>query len=234
MLGSAVGGWMASDWRYTPIFITGTLTFLLLGAVIPLYLSIASYGLRVALKGLMSLSIFAYLIEGIGVQTGFPYGSFQYVGGLGPLVAGVPMLLPLAWVPLMLGAWQIARRTTKTVASGIFLSAWILVAIDLVLDPGAVSLGLWKYATHGAYHEVPWTNFAGWVLSGSIGACISARILQAYKGSLVYWCLPLASSIGFWLVVNARTGSVTPTLIGAILLIGLTILVWRDENARIC
>lgn len=234
MSGSGVGGWMASDWRYTPIFVMGAMTFLVLGAVISVYLLIASYGSRAALKALFGLSIFAYLIEGVGVQTGFPYGPFQYVGGLGPLVLGVPILLPLAWVPLMLGAWQIAKNITKTVVATILVSSWILVAIDLVLDPGAVSLGLWKYAVDGAYYFVPWTNFAGWMLSGSLGAWITTHLLQTSKGSLAYWCLPLASSLGFWSMVNIRTGSATPTLIGAALLIGLTYFVWRDERTHVC
>ncbi len=225
---------MASDWRQAPIFSVCALLFLLLGGIVSIYLTITSYGLRTALKALLTLSLFAYAIEGIGANTGFPYGAFFYLDGLGPLRMGVPLLLPLAWVPLMLGAWQLARRVTKNTSSIIILSAWVLLAIDLVLDPGAVSLGLWKYVVNGAYYHVPWTNFAGWLLSGSVGAWLTTRALPIAKGSLVYWCLPLASSLAFWSMVNARTGSITPALLGGMLMVGLAVFVWRDENVRIC
>ncbi|MBP6945129.1 carotenoid biosynthesis protein [Patescibacteria group bacterium] len=234
VLGSAFGGWMASDWRQTPIFAVCALLFLLLGAAVSAYLSVTSYGLRTALKTLAILSVFAYLIEGIGVNTGFPYGSFVYLDGLGPLLVGVPLLLPLAWVPLMLAAWQIAARVTNNVASTIFLSAWILLAIDLVLDPGAVALGLWKYQAGGMYHDVPWTNFMGWILSSSLGAWLTTSSLRITKGSLFYWCLAFVSGLGFWSAVSFRVGYMTPACIGGLLLIGVSIFVWRDENTRIC
>lgn len=231
---SAFGGWMASDWRHTPIFSVCALLFLLLGAIVSVYLAVASYRLRTALTTLVTLSLFAYVIEGIGANTGFPYGSFFYLDGLGPLLIGIPLLLPLAWVPLMLAAWQMAARVTKNPISIIAVSAWILLAIDLVLDPGAVALGLWKYQAGGAYYAVPWTNFAGWILSGALGAWLTTSALRTSKGSLFYWCLALVSGLGFWSAVSFRAGYMTPACIGGLLLIGVSAFVWRDENARIC
>src|SRR3712207_3428042 len=58
-----------------------------------------------AVLSLLALGAFGYAIETTGVVTGFPYGPFYYGDALGPKVAGlVPYLLPLSWVPLVLGA----------------------------------------------------------------------------------------------------------------------------------
>ena len=54
-------------------------------------------GARTAAALLASLALFAYLIEYVGVTTGFPYSPFTYGGALGPKVFGVlPVLLPFA------------------------------------------------------------------------------------------------------------------------------------------
>ena len=72
---------------------------------LPSFLALWRYlGPRRAVLSLLYLSAFGYAIETTGVVTGFPYGSFYYGDALGPKVAGlVPYLLPLSWVPLVLG-----------------------------------------------------------------------------------------------------------------------------------
>ena len=127
-------------------------------------------------KGLLvlgCLSIFAILIESIGVATGFPYGEFFYSADLGWRVFGlVPWTVPFAWVPLLIGAAALSSVFVKRAIPRIFLTAIILVMMDLVLDPAAVYAGLWSYPDGGWYFGVPWTNFAGWFFSGIIGASI--------------------------------------------------------------
>ena len=36
-------------------------------------------------------------IEALGVATGVPFGGYAYSGELGPKLAGVPVVIPLAW-----------------------------------------------------------------------------------------------------------------------------------------
>ena len=45
------------------------------------------------------------------------------------------------------------------------LALILLVSFDLVLDPGAVHMGLWRFLESSLYYGVPWTNFFGWVLT---------------------------------------------------------------------
>jgi putative membrane protein len=73
---------------------------------VPSFVALWRYlGPKRAAVSLLALSILGFAIEMTGVVTGFPYGAFYYGDSLGPKVAGlVPYLLPLSWVPLVLGA----------------------------------------------------------------------------------------------------------------------------------
>lgn len=127
-------------------------------------------GGRRAARLLVALSIFAYGIETIALRTGFPYGQFSYSGTLGYALFNItPWTVPLGWVPLIIASWTCASCVGRTVGSRVLLTTGILVVVDLILDPAAVSLGFWRYAHPGFWGGVPYTNFLGWMVSGLIG-----------------------------------------------------------------
>ena len=51
-------------------------------------------------------------------------------------------------------------------------TALIATCFDLVLDPGAVRLGFWRYASNIGFYGVPISNFVGWLVTGSIAAIV--------------------------------------------------------------
>ena len=76
--------------------------FIALPAVLALFRYL---GPRRAGLSLLALAAIAYAIETVGVVTGFPYGDFRYSDVLGPKVLGVvPYLLPVTYLPLVIGA----------------------------------------------------------------------------------------------------------------------------------
>lgn len=87
---------------------------------LPLVIGFRGFWGRSALLAMLLLALFSWLIEGIGVATGWPYGHFHYAQGLEPLLLGmVPLALPLFWLPMVLAArmlslaseaWWDARR----------------------------------------------------------------------------------------------------------------------------
>ena len=154
---------------YNPILI-------LLGTLVmrsPLVAGVLPLVDRRALLGLTALVGYAYAIEIVGVLTGIPYGEFTYAIDLGPMLAGVvPLGLPVFFVPLVLNSYLLCllllgKRAERTAIRLLSVIATVL-AIDLVLDPGAVAIGFWMYPAGGLYHGVPWTNYAGWVLSATV------------------------------------------------------------------
>ncbi len=174
---------------------------------------------------LAALSVFAVGIESFAVATGFPYGHFTYGAKIGDKLFGlVPWTVPFAWTPVLLGSYALARRVARNRPKSekwntIFATALISTAFDLVLDPGAVSQNFWTYRAGGAFYGVPWTNFAGWILSGAVGALILHLFAQERKhesppkgllGSL--WLIAL-----FWTGVCGWSGLWIPAAIGVAL-----------------
>lgn len=131
-------------------------------------------GRRAAVRFLAATLAIAWLAEAAGLRFGWPFGAdYAYHPAVRPtLPGGVPLFIPFAWFVLagipavLLRSWKttrpdgsvsVARRLSKAAVAAIGV-----MAFDLVLDPIAVSTGLWTWARPGAYYGIPWTNFAGW------------------------------------------------------------------------
>jgi putative membrane protein len=177
-------------------------------------------GPREATVSLLALSVFAYAIESLGVATGLPYGSFFYRDALGPTVAGlVPILLPVSYAPLVVGAVAAAWGGPRILH--VAWSALLLVWMDAVLDPGATSLGFWVWPEGGAYYGVPPSNFAGWLLSGTLAATLllaTGRWAEPPRPALLD---SAAISTAFWTAVAAFSGIMLPALLGTVLFVYL-------------
>ena len=152
---------------------------------LPSYLALVqSEGAARGLVLIIGLSLLSMAVEAIGVLTGVPYGWFAYSSEIGTAVIGpVPWTVGFAYVPLLLGACTLARRYAagRSFWVKVLLSAVLLVAADLVLDPGAALLGYWIWAHPGLYYGIPASNFAGWLLTG---AAYSAITLFFVRGGL--------------------------------------------------
>jgi len=200
-----VPSWLAFD----PLFILfGTVVMRL-----PLVGGLAPLVDRRAGAALLALTAYTYGVEFLGVTTGFPYGTFSYRLHLGPMLFGVvPLGLPLFFFPLVLNAFLLALLLLGSAAGSravrLLVAAGIVVGMDLVLDPGAVSLGFWRYAADGVYYGVPLSNYAGWVLSGlvAVGLVDLGFDWRALERRLETCEFVLDDLLGFlllWGVVNA-------------------------------
>lgn len=181
-------------------------------------------GIKFAVIFVVALGIYALTIESIGLLTGFPYGQFFYYDLLGSRVFGVtPWTVFFAWTPLILATLAVANRYFESRLLRIAAMAILLTAIDLVLDPGAVYLKFWEFADKGIYYNVPWTNFAGWLFSGTIGAIICEILLSFAKPNSpapVQLTISCFYILVFWTALVALAGLIIPAILGVILLIG--------------
>jgi len=116
----------------------------------------------------------AFAAEAIGLWTAFPFGAYDYTGTLGPEAAGVPLLVPLAWImmawPALLAARHLLDRllTRRPRWLTVVVAAWALTAWDVFLDPQMVDAGHWAWdnptpALPGV-PGIPVTNFVGWLV----------------------------------------------------------------------
>lgn len=202
---------------------------------LPLVLGLRRLWDRRSLAGITLLALWSYLIEGIGVRTGWPYGQFRYATGLEPLLLGiVPVALPLFWLPMVLSSRLLASRLlSRPIALRLgstaldrrparawvllFLSTLLLVLLDAVLDPPAVGVGFWAYAARGAYYGVPVSNYLGWCFSGLVAHVLlltvvpEARLRAARPEG--FSLDSLRAFLIFWGLVAGALAQVIPTLL---------------------
>ncbi|MCG5458810.1 carotenoid biosynthesis protein [Micromonospora sp. PSH03] len=166
-----------------------TVATVVLGWLLSVGHALLSRGPRVAAALVAVATGGGFAIEAIGVATGVPFGSYDYSGELGPKLAGVPLIIPLAWTWMAWPAWLAAVRLTGGTAataggsgsagggSGSTVGRWVgrialatvgLAAWDLFLDPQMVAEGywVWRDATPAlpGLAGIPVSNYLGWLL----------------------------------------------------------------------
>ncbi|NJL45388.1 MAG: carotenoid biosynthesis protein, partial [Leptolyngbyaceae cyanobacterium SM2_3_12] len=195
-----------------------------------------------------ALAVFALAAVGIsltsellGTSTGFPFGDYTYLNGLGFKVAGlVPFTIPLSWFYLGLSSLLLARSGLRVgqrgvsygwlrAAGAIVLGSVLLTSWDFVLDPAMsqTALPFWYWHQPGAFFGMPYQNFAGWLGTGIVFMTVGSL---AWKGLqvtpiltqeqlmlplvvyLANFCFALVMSLGAGFYVPIALGMVTGVL----------------------
>lgn len=143
----------------------------------------STMGLRYATTYLSITALFAWGIETLGVNSGWPFGEYSYASTLGVKIGGVPLLVPLAWVMMAHPVLTAARRLSPRWAA--FIGGFGLMAWDFFLDPMMVAAGHWQWVqTEPALWGIPGipiSNFAGWLLSGIVLMAILHAVLPSER-----------------------------------------------------
>jgi putative membrane protein len=172
------------------------------------------WGLSRSVGAAATVAVATTLVEHVGSSTGRPFGRYRYTEALRPQVAGVPVVVPMAWFAMALPARESAhgalgalgafgapgRRSTR--AGRVALGSAALTAWDLFLDPQMVAEGYWVWARRGAYRGIPLTNYLGWFLTGLGVMAILEALLPAgdqAEPALVaeYGVMGVMETIGF-------------------------------------
>ncbi len=196
----------------------------------PLIVGVAPLVDRRAAGWVGLLVAYAYAIEYVGIHTGWPYGEFVYGASLGPTLGGVPVGLPVFFIPLVVNAYLLCllllgdRAGSPAVRLPVTIAAVVLM--DLVLDPGAVSLGFWSYAGGGPYYDVPISNYLGWMLSATVAVVTLDRAfdraaLLERLAACEFALDDLVSFVLLWAGVNLWFGNLLPAALAALFGAGL-------------
>jgi putative membrane protein len=130
--------------------------------------ALLAFGARYAFTYLGIALSFGFLIELMGLKTGWPFGTYKYDPSLGPQLFDVPLVVPFAWAMI---AHPILCAARRVAGNWVFLyGGFGLMAYDLFLDPQMVTAGRWTWEVTGSHvpftPEVPLSNAFGWLLSG--------------------------------------------------------------------
>jgi len=152
--------------------------------------AIYKLGLRHALTFLALVAFISLAFEAVGVATGAVYGPYRYTHKLGPQVFGVPLVVPFSWFMVIYPSYALANyladgRVVSRPRPGLArliglaaLSAMLMTAWDLAVDPQMVMYGHWVWHVEGAYFGIPVQNFIGW-LATTLTIYLAYRMLES-------------------------------------------------------
>jgi uncharacterized membrane protein len=139
----------------------------LIGYLLSVSHALLSRGVRSAAALVATATLGGFAVEAVGVATGFPFGSYDYSGRLGPKLLGVPLIIPLAWTWMAWPAWLAALRLARTTVARVALAAVGLAAWDLFLDPQLVAERYWTWRSPTpalpGVPGIPIGNYLGWL-----------------------------------------------------------------------
>ncbi|GAB4351603.1 MAG: carotenoid biosynthesis protein [Cyanophyceae cyanobacterium] len=125
--------------------------------------------------------------ELLGTSTGFPFGAYHYLTGLGYKVAGlVPFTIPLSWFYMGALCYVLARAVLEVLKAPVWVQRFGAVAVgavlltgwDLVLDPAMsqTAFPFWEFEEVGAFFGMPYRNLSGWVGTGAVFMTVAALL----------------------------------------------------------
>ena len=104
------------------------------------------------------IAILAFVFEWIGVNSGFPFGSYRYERGLGWMFQNTPLLIGLNWLFLVYSSQGIAIKFSDNRLIIMLLGASLMLCYDFVLEWVAPIMQMWHFTSS----YPPIENFISW------------------------------------------------------------------------
>lgn len=135
---------------------------------------------------MLIIASIGFLVEYIGVQTGWLFGRYSYGNNLGIKIIGIPLLKGINWFMLIYCSRAIAQKISANGILSVVLATLLMVIYDYFLEMFAIHNDLWTWNTG----TPPLHNFVGWFV-------ISLLIHAAYRGSRKQVPNPIALTLFF-------------------------------------
>ncbi len=140
--------------------------------------------------------VLGYAVEVVGVRTGAIFGSYAYGPVLGSHVLDTPPLIGANWLLLVASASAVAVSWGLRGFTCSLVVALLLVALDALMEPVAVAMGMW----HWLGGAIPLQNYIGWFGLAFILAELYRRALPDVQNPLAG--LLLACQVLFFVVLR--------------------------------
>ena len=133
---------------------------------------------------LLFLTIFllGYVIELIGIQTGWLFGDYSYQPAMGPLFMSTPIIIGATWYAVVVGAANIARKIKASIIGRSLLAGLFAAFLDFFIEKVAIAYGLWNWELG----FVPFYNYLCWFIFSVLFAFIYLRFQKATNKSSIY------------------------------------------------
>lgn len=220
------------DWDYTTVtfwlgianVVTGVLTALLLMAY--------REGWKSTLTLLMLCIVLAGGMELLGTTTGVPFGKYSYTDLLGPKLLGhVPYLIPFSWMMMLYPSMMLAQLFSSSVWGRPVLAGFILTVWDFAMDPAMTTgFAYWQWHTEGGFYGMPYVNWLGWWLTGTLVAAAFWKVDRGWQG---HWEL---AALALYLIQGAFMAGLAwlymRPLASVLWLVSVAVLMWLVWRKR--
>lgn len=224
----------------------GGVVYILFGAAAVSLYAYRTLGMRNWLAFMIPAVLISLGSELLGTSTGFPFGDYAYLSGLGYKIAGlVPFTIPLSWFYLGLSAYLLASTGLAGRGDGSRLGSWgsklgavslgalLLTSWDFVLDPAMsqTAVPFWAWKQPGPFFGMPYQNFVGWLGTGMVFMGVAALLWgkQVQRLTRSQLTLPLAiyvSNFAFAAIMSIGAGFNIPVLLGIIIGLIPALVTW--------
>jgi putative membrane protein len=206
--------------------------------------AVATRGVRRGGGVIAATTAFGFLVELLGVHTGFPFGDYRYTDALGTRAGGVPLIVAAAWTMLAWPAAVVAQHLVAGRLARIAVGTWALASWDLFLDPQMVTDGRWRWASADPHLPgvpgIPLSNYLGWLGVSLVLSVIVQALLGAARGDdrvpLALWLWTwIGSTVAFLVFLDLRPaglwGAAGMGLVGVPLVLRLRLQLRRGARA---
>ncbi|MEA5595145.1 gamma-carotene 1'-hydroxylase CruF [Rivularia sp. UHCC 0363] len=229
-------------------------------------LSMANGGVVDIIFGIIAVSIYACRVLGwrnwlgflvpsvlisvgselLGTSTGFPFGDYSYLSGLGYKIGGlVPFTIPLSWFYVGLSAYLIARSGLKVAEkpslvrhiAAIAIGALLFTSWDFALEPAMsqTAFPFWYWETPGAFFGTPYQNYVGWFGTSALFMSVAALIwgntpIKLWRSQLVLPLIVYLSNFTFAAGLSLGDGFIVPVSLGLILGVVPAVTLWLRSS----
>lgn len=158
-----------------------------------------NFGPRVTARLLATVMMMTFAIEFVGVHTGLPFGHYTYGDMLGPVIVGVPVIIPLAWFMMIYPSVIAAQFLARSTPAQVLVVATLMTGWDFYLDPQMTSENYWTWVHTGVeVNAIPLTNYAGWFISSALIGWLALRIIATIEPQWTH-TIPMVMLMWTWL-----------------------------------
>ena len=127
-----------------------------------------------------SIALSGFLIEVMGVQTGFVFGTYSYGEALGYKIMGVPLTISINWALLISSSLVMSAKFFETKWQRILAAAAFVTILDILIERIAPQLDFWYFKSGDAGLQ----NYMAWfVISSLIGFTFYKTLLKGHKNT---------------------------------------------------
>lgn len=135
----------------------------------------------------ITIFLWGYFIELVGVKTQLIFGTYNYGGSLGIKLLDIPIIIGINWVIMVGCTAAIATLLPLNNFAKATVASILMVGLDIIIEPFAIKYDLW----HWANETVPLQNYLGWFICGLLMQLLFFR-LKIEKENIV----------GIWLYIT--------------------------------